>query len=110
MLCCAALESGVMDSNVEEVGKALFAAEMEIRYLKETVTALRDELDRNRISEHQKLQQALASVDDEKRQLQVIVAMLRDELDRTHINLRQETEKMELRHLQECRELRETIE
>jgi len=52
----------------------------------------------------------LASVDDEKRQLQVTVAMLRDELDRTHINSRQETEKMELRHLQECRELRETIE
>jgi hypothetical protein len=36
--------------------------------------------------------------------------MLRDELDRTYINFRQETERTELRHLQECRELRETIE
>ena len=30
--------------------------------------------------------------------------------NRTHINFRQETERTELRHLQECRELRETIE
>ena len=67
--------------------KALRAANDEIAQLKGTVNALRDELERTRIGERERLQKALAAAGDEIRQLKETINSLRDQLElrkRTH--------------------------
>ncbi|MBI3941189.1 MAG: hypothetical protein HY315_10170, partial [Acidobacteria bacterium] len=64
---------------------ASLRADSEITQLKATVNALRDELEKTRIAEQERIQKAVAAANDEITQLKGTVNALRDELEKTRI-------------------------
>jgi HAMP domain-containing protein len=63
----------------------LYNLQMENRHLKEMVAALRDEMEKMRIGEQDRLQKAIVSANDEIGQLKGMANALRDELERRKI-------------------------
>ena len=60
----------------------LHQAQLEIRFLKETISALRDELEKNNISRDEDIQKAVAAAHDDNRQLREAVNSLRLTLEK----------------------------
>lgn len=60
-------------------------AEDEDRQLRQTIEAVRDELERLKIAEAERLDRAMATAGDENRQLHQTIQALRDELERLRI-------------------------
>jgi predicted nucleic acid-binding Zn-ribbon protein len=81
----------------------------EARDLKETITALRAELENQRVAAATQKQQAIATLKDEERQLQQTIQALRDQLERDAHEHRTALEKERQRAANEMKQLHETI-
>jgi HAMP domain-containing protein len=79
------------------------------RHLKEMVGALRDELEKMRIGEKERLQHALAEAGDEIGQLKKMVGALRDELERRKIAHEEQCRAIRQNARDEAKQLQETI-
>ena len=82
----------------------------ELRQLRATVVALRDELDRSRIAEEARMQAALNAAHDEVRALRETIQVLRDELDATVSRAREARDRQEAEWRTQLVEARSTIE
>ena len=101
-----------------EVGRAmaggsqsdeLHSLQTENRHLKEMVGALRDELEKMRIGEQERLQQALNAAGDEIGQLRGMIGALRDELERRKIAHDEKCHAIEQTARDEAKQLHEII-
>ena len=63
----------------------LYLAQTENRHLKDTIAALRQELERLRIENDENLQKAASAANDETGQLKATVSALRDEMIKMEI-------------------------
>ena len=81
----------------------------EVRQLQNMITALRDELEKARITEEERLRKALAGADGENLQLRTTIVALRDELERRQNDFQREVEGLRLAHQKEMIHLQDTI-
>ena len=87
----------------------LYDLHTENRHLKEMVGALRDEMEKMRIGEQERLQKALAAANDEIGQLKNIIFALRDELERRKIESEERCHAIEHAARDEAKQLQEMI-
>ena len=83
--------------------------DLEIRQLKETIVALREELERVRFEEREHIQQAVAGVNEEVRQLHASIVELRDQLELREGEHQEKLRDIVLHHDREKAELHQTI-
>jgi len=83
--------------------------ELEIKLLKDTILALREELEKVRFEEQDHLGQATAGANEEIRQLRASVIELRSELERTEAEHEDNVRAWELQHNREKADLQKTI-
>jgi gas vesicle protein len=88
---------------------ALYQAQADIRHLKNTIAALRDELEMMRASKDEAVQAAVAAGRDEARQLQTTIAALRNELEQKVFQRADELEHGKQALNDEVRQLREMV-
>jgi len=81
----------------------------EVRQLQNMISALRDELEKARITEDERLRKALSAADGENMQLRTTIVALRDEIERRQSDFRKELEGIQLAHQKEMMQLQETI-
>ncbi len=81
----------------------------ENRHLKEMVGALREEMEKMRIGEQERLQHALAAANDEVGQLKNMTFALRDELERRRIEYEEGRHAIEQVARDEAKQLQGTI-
>jgi hypothetical protein len=86
-----------------------YGLQAENRHLREMIVALRDEMEKMRIGEQERLQKALAAANDEAGQLKNTVMALRDELDRRQIESEERGRAVEQATRDEVRQLHEMI-
>jgi len=84
-------------------------AELEIRLLKETIIALREELEKRGFEEHDHIQAAVAAANDEIRQLRASVVELREQLEIREAQHEEQVRNMGLQHEREKAEFHRTI-
>lgn len=84
-------------------------ADLEIKLLKETILALREELEKVRFEEQDHIQQAVAGTNDEIRQLRASIVELRDQLELREAEHGEKLRVTELQHDREKAELHRTI-
>ena len=82
----------------------------EIRHLKDTIVALREEMESVRASSDHERQKATADMDAEIRQLRETVAALRDQLELTREAARQQVHDAERDAREEVEEYKQTIQ
>ena len=82
----------------------------ENRHLKETVAALREEMEKMREGEQERLQHALVAAKDEIDQLHKMIAALREELERLKIECEEKCRGIEQDAREETRQLHEMIQ
>jgi chromosome segregation ATPase len=87
----------------------LYGLQTENRHLKEMVGALRDEMEKMRIGEQERLQKALAAANDEIGQLRNMIVALRDELDRRKIESEEKCRAIGQAARDEAKQLHEMI-
>ncbi|HLH30855.1 MAG TPA: hypothetical protein VKY31_06600 [Terriglobia bacterium] len=83
--------------------------DLEIKLLKETILALREELERVRFEEHDHIEQAIVGANDEIRQLRASIVELRNELERRKSEHDDRVLSLELQHSRETADLHKTI-
>ena len=83
--------------------------DLEVKLLKESILALREELERIRFEEQDHIQQAVAGTNDEIRQLRASIVELRDQLELKEAEHGEKLRVMELQHDREKTELHRTI-
>jgi hypothetical protein len=81
----------------------------ENRHLQEMIGALRDEMEKMRIGEQERLQHALAAANEETGQLRNMIVALRDELDRRKIEAEEKCRAVEQAARDEAKQLHEMI-
>jgi hypothetical protein len=86
------------------------SAEDECRLLRQTIGALRDELERLKIADQEALDRALAAAGDESRQLRQTAEALRDELERLRIAEQERLDRALLAAGDENRQLRAAVQ
>ena len=96
-----------MESQAER--DALHLAQTENRHLRDTICALRDELERMRIDKDDSVHQAVLSASDEIVQLRTTVTILRDELERTTNSYEKKLQELEWQGRDEIHQLQQTI-
>ena len=87
----------------------LYEARTEIRHLKNTIQALRDELEAMRVGKDEAVQAAIAAGANEARQLQATITALRTELEQKIFQHLDDLERQKHLANDELRLLRETI-
>lgn len=87
----------------------LYRLQTENRHLQEMVVALRDEMEKMRIGEQERLQKAMVSANDEIGQLKGMISALRDELERLKIEYDGKCRDIELTARDETNQLHEMI-
>jgi predicted nucleic acid-binding Zn-ribbon protein len=87
----------------------LYEAQMEIGHLKNTIQALRDELEAMRVGKVEAVQAAIAAGANEARQLQATIAALRTEMEQKVFQHTDDLERQKHVASDELRLLRETI-
>ena len=87
----------------------IYGLETENRHLKEMVGALRDEMEKMRIGEQERLQQSLTAANDEIGQLKKTITALRDELDRRNIEYEGQCRAIEQAAREEVKQLHDMI-
>jgi len=87
----------------------LYEAQTEIRHLKNTIQALRDELEAMRVGKDEAVQAVIAAGAVEARQLQATIAALRTELEQMVFKHADNLERQKHLASDELRLLRETI-
>ena len=83
--------------------------DLEIKLLKETILALREELEKVRFQERDHIQQAVAGANDEIRQLRTSIVELRDQLELKEAERSEQLRGIVLQHDREKAELHRTI-
>ncbi len=83
--------------------------DLEIKLLKDTIIALREELERARLDEREHIQQAVAGANDDIRQLRAGIVELRDQLERKAAEHDEAMRSKELQHNREKADLYKTI-
>jgi hypothetical protein len=83
--------------------------DLEIKLLKESIVALREELEKVRFEENEHIQQAVAGADEEIRQLRASVVELRDRLELQEAEHDRKLSSMEQQHGREKSDLHKTI-
>jgi HAMP domain-containing protein len=87
----------------------LHLAQTENRHLKETISALREELEKMRISSEASIQNAVVAANGEIVQLKSTIAALRDELEWTLVQCEEKIQKMEQMTRDEMNQLQQTV-
>ncbi len=94
-----------MDGAMEEIGASAAAgdtlhdAQREIRQLRETITALRDELEAQAHEKERAVQEAAATADHEIHQLRQTATVLREELVHRHRRMIHPTRLQEIENI-----------
>ena len=83
--------------------------DLEIKLLKETILALREEMEKVRFEEKEHIQHAVAGANDEIRQLRASVVELRDQLELQEAEHDKKLRSTELQHDREKADLHKTI-
>jgi predicted nucleic acid-binding Zn-ribbon protein len=83
--------------------------DLEIKMLKETILALREELEKIQHEEREHVQQAVAEVNAQNRQLRASIGELRDQLELREAEHEAKMQSLRLQHQHELAELRQTI-
>jgi hypothetical protein len=86
-----------------------YSLQAENRHLKEMIAALRDEMEKMRIGEQERLQKAIVSANDEIGQLKEMTNALRDELERREIEYEEKCRGIEQIARDEAKQLHEMI-
>ena len=84
-------------------------SDLEIKLLKETILALREEMEKLRFEESEHVQQAVAGANEEIRQLRAGIVELRDRLELQEAEHDQKLRGMELQYDREKLDLHKTI-
>ncbi|MBU2261464.1 MAG: hypothetical protein KKF02_06020 [Proteobacteria bacterium] len=87
----------------------IHALQTENRHLKEMVGAMREELEKMRIGEQERLQQALAAAGDEIGHLKGMIVALREALERRQIAHEEKCQAIEQAARDEAKQLQEMI-
>ena len=83
--------------------------DLEIKLLKETILALREELEKVRFEEQEHIQHAIAGATEEIRQLHASIVELRDQLELKAAEHDETLRGVQLHHDHETADLRKTI-
>jgi small-conductance mechanosensitive channel len=83
--------------------------DLEIKLLKDTVLALREEMERARFAENEHIQQAVAGANDEIRQLRASIVQLRELIEQKEAEHDKRVRSIELMHHREKADLHKTI-
>jgi predicted nucleic acid-binding Zn-ribbon protein len=83
--------------------------DLEIKLLKETILALREELEKVRFEEQEHIQHAIAGATEEIRQLHASIVELRDQLELKAAEHDETLRRVRLQHERETADLRKTI-
>jgi hypothetical protein len=83
--------------------------DLEIKTLKDTILAVREELERVRHEEREHIQLAVAEVNAQNRQLRASIGELRDQLELREAEHEAKIQTLRLQHQHELAELRQTI-
>ena len=89
--------------------RELYQVHTENRHLKETVSALRDALEKKQISHEEDIQKSLAVQNDENAHLKLSIVALRDELECARITHEESIQKLEQSARDEVNQLQESI-
>ena len=84
-------------------------AEKRKNHLQSEVSALRDELEKGRIGEEDRIQQAAAKASDENKQLKATITALRDELEKGRIGEEDRIQQAAAKASDENKQLKATI-
>jgi hypothetical protein len=87
----------------------LYDTQAENRHLKEMIAALRDEMEKMRIGEQERLQQSLVAAHEEIGQLRNMSSALRDALERQAIESEEKCHAIEQAARDEAKQLHEMI-
>jgi uncharacterized protein (DUF342 family) len=85
------------------------SSELEIKLLKETVLALRDELEKVGFEERDHIEQAVSAANAEIRQLRSSVAGLREQLELKQAEYEDKVRSLELQHHRDKADLQNTV-
>jgi hypothetical protein len=83
--------------------------DLEIKHLKDTILALREELEKVHHEEREKIQLAVAEANAEIRQLRSSIVELRDRMELQEAEHEQKAQNLRLQHEHELAELHQTI-
>jgi chromosome segregation ATPase len=83
--------------------------DLEIKLLKDAILALREELEKVRFEEKERIHQAVAGANEEIRQLQASIVELRDRLELQDAEHDKKLRSVELQHEREKSDLHSTI-
>ncbi|MEE9239809.1 MAG: hypothetical protein V3U53_01295 [bacterium] len=103
---------GDMDRNRMELqteSDELYQTQTENRHLKNTIVALRDELEKSRIDKEDSVQKAIQASNDEIVQLKSTASALREELERNNIAHEDKEQELERAHRDEQKQLQQMI-
>lgn len=109
---CWVSHSKMMTARVVDISgekDELYMAQTENRHLKDTIVALRDELESERNFSAKKTQDALALSSNEIKQLKETAAALRDALEAAHFKTQKEVQEAIVASSSEIKELKETV-
>jgi len=83
--------------------------DLDIKHLKDTILALREELERVQHEEREHIQQAVSEANVQIRQLRTSIVELRDQLEFREAEYEQKVQNLRLQHHHEVAELHQTI-
>ncbi len=84
-------------------------ADLELKLLKDTILALREELEKVRFEEREHIQQAVSGANEEIRQLRASIVELRDQMELKEARYEEKLRGLELQYDHEKAELHQTI-
>jgi len=93
----------------ESDAQELYLTQTENRHLKDTISVLREELEKMRIDHETNIRNALLSADSEILQLKSTIVALRDELERIQIRHDEKIQHMEQMAGDEMNQLQQTV-
>jgi len=106
---CPSIKHVQVVMELQSESEELYQAQTENRYLKDTISALREELEKTQIGHEANVQKALSAAGDEILQLKSSVSALRDELEKAQIASEENIQKALTTANDENTQLRSTI-
>ena len=88
----------------------LMQQQLENSHLKDTIVALRDALEKQKITDEEHLQEVVAGINDEVVQLKAAINALRDELEHSKIKHEDHVQAIEKASHDEIKQLKEMID
>ena len=106
---CPSIKHVQVVMELQSESEELYQSQTENRYLKETISALREELEKTQIGHEANVQKALTAANDEILQLKSSVSALRDELEKAQLTSEENVQKALTTANDENAQLRSTI-